>query len=124
MTKEEFESYGKRLHSLVEKGFKINLRPMVSGSFQIKKPEIVKSKGKGTSSRTGKDYNEIVSDLVDEGFFRVPVNAEQVRERVSKRGIALSSRISTNINNKLNNLVKSRKIAKFKEGGKSVYQER
>ena len=37
MTKEEFEVYGKRLHGLVEKGFKINLRPMVTGSFQIKK---------------------------------------------------------------------------------------
>jgi len=124
MTKEEFEKYGKRLHGLVEKGFKINLRPMVSGSFQIKKPEIVQSKGKGTSTRTGKDYNQIVGDLLDEGVFRVPVTAKQVKERVSKRGIVVSSRISTNINNKLNSLVKSKRIAKFKQGGDSVYQER
>ncbi len=122
MTKEEFESYGKRLHGLVEKGFKINLRPMITGSFQIKKPETIK--GKSTSARTGKDYNQIVNDLVDEGFFSVPVTAEEVRKRVSKKGIVVSSRISANINNKLNSLVKSKRIAKFKQSGKSVYQER
>ena len=122
MTKEEFECYGKRLHGLVEKGFKINLRPMVTGSFQIKKQEVIK--GKSTSSRIGKDYNQIVSDLVDEGFFRVPVTAEETRERVSKRGIVISSRIITNINNKLNSLVKSKKLSKFKQAGSSVYQER
>jgi DNA excision repair protein ERCC-3 len=122
MTKEEFELYGKRLHGLVEKGFKINLRPMVTGSFQIKKPEMIK--GKSKSAITGKDYNQIVSDLFDEGFFRVPVTAEAVRERVARRGIAISSRISMNINNKLSSLVNSRKIAKFKQGGISVYQER
>ncbi len=122
MTKEEFESYGKRLHGLVEKGFKINLKPMITGSFQIKKPEIVR--GSGKSKKTGKDYNQIVSDLVDEGFFRVPVTVREVKERVAKRGIIISSRISTNINNKLNNLVKSKLIAKFKQEGKSVYQER
>jgi hypothetical protein len=97
---------------------------MVSGSFQIKKPEIKTRKGKGISTRTGKDYNQIVSDLVDEGFFSVPVTAEQVRERVAKRGIVISSRILTNIHNKLNSLVKSKRIAKFKQEGKSVYQER
>ncbi len=121
MTKEEFELYGKRLHGLVEKGFKINLRPMVTGSFQIKKAEI---KVNSKSKTTGKDYNQIVNYLVDEGFFRVPVTAEEVRERVSKRGIVISSRIIVNINNKLNSLVKSKRIAKFKQGGKSVYQER
>ena len=122
MTKEEFETYGKRLHGLVEKGFKINLRPMVMGSFQIKKPEIVK--GSGKSKTTGKDYNQIVSDLVDEGFFRVPVTAKDIKDRVERRGIVVSSRISTNINNKLNSLVSSKRIAKFKQNGSSVYQER
>ncbi len=125
MTKEEFESYGKRLHSLVEKGFKINLRPMVSGSFQIKKPEIVKTKGSSKlSSRTGKDYVQIVEDLFDEGFFRNPVNNKEVCEKVSKRGIILSPRISNLINGKLKNLVKVKKLAMFKQGGKVVYQER
>jgi len=122
MTKEEFETYGKRLHSLVEKGFKINLRPMTTGSFQIKKPEI--SRGKGKSQKTGKDYNQIISDLVDEGFFRIPVTAKDVKEKVAKRGIVVSSRISLNIHSKLARLTHSKKLAKFKQGGKSVYQER
>ncbi len=124
MTKEEFEKYGKRLHSLVEKGFKINLRPMVSGSFQIKKPEIVKTKGNSTSSRTGKDYNQIVLDLFDEGIFRVPLTPKEVSERVAKRGIVLSTRTINGISKKLFTLTKQKKLAKFKEGGKSVYQER
>ncbi len=124
MTKEEFEKYGKRLHSLVEKGFKINLRPMVSGSFQIKKPEIVKTKGSSSSSRTGKDYNQIVQDLYEEGFFRQPVNLSEIKNRVGKRGIVLSLRINQNISNKLQTLTKSRRLAKFKQGGKFVYQER
>lgn len=122
MTREEFEKYGKRLHSLVEKGFKINLRPMVSGSFQIKKLEI-KTKGK-SKSRTGKDYNQIVDDLFDEGYFRNPVLVREVHERVSKRGIILSSRLKNNINAKIQNLVKSKKLAKFKQGKTFVYQER
>lgn len=122
MTKEEFETYGKRLHGLVEKGFKINLRPMITGSFQIKKPEIIK--GKGKSSRTGKDYNQIVDDLFDEGFFRQPVNNAEVCERVSKRGIVLSSRIKNCINAKIQGMAKAKKLAKFKQGNKFVYQER
>ncbi len=119
MTQEEFEKYGKRLHSLVEKGFKINLKPMVSGSFKIKKPEVVKSKGK-----TGKDYNVIVGNLFDEGYFKNPVVVSEVHNRVSKRGVVLSSRIKMNIINKLNTLIRSRKLAKFKQGKVFVYQER
>lgn len=122
MTKQEFESYGKRLHGLVEKGFKINLKPMVTGSFQVKKPEVVKSKGK--SSRTGKDYNQIVQDLFDEGFFRNAVIVREVYERVAKRGIILSSRIKMNIHNKIATLVKAKKLAKFKQGKSFVFQER
>jgi len=122
MTKEEFESYGKRLHGLVEKGFKINLRPMITGSFKIKKPEIVKTKGK--SSRNGKDYNNIIQDLFDEGFFRNPVTSKEVQNRVAKRGIVLSSRIIQNIYNKLMTLTKSKRLAKFKQGKSFVFQER
>ena len=122
MTKEEFEKYGKRLHGLVEKGFKINLRPMTTGSFQIKKPEIVK--GKGKSARTGKDYNQIVEDLFNEGYFRNPVGVREVHERLAKRGIVLSSRLKSSINAKVQNLVRVKKLAKFKQGKNFVYQER
>lgn len=121
MTKAEFESYGKRLHGLVEKGFKINLRPMVSGSFQIKRQEI---KGKNKSETTGKDYNTVVKDLFDEGYFKNPVVVQDVYKRVSKRGVVLSSRIEMNIRNKLNSLTKSKKLARFKQGKGFVYQER
>lgn len=124
MTKDEFEKYGKRLHSLVEKGFKINLRPMVSGSFQIKKPEIVKSKGGSKSKTTGLDVYDIIENLLDEGFFRQPTTAIEVANRTTKRGIVLSQRVKGRVNDKLRVLVKQKKLAKFKQGGKSVYQER
>ena len=121
MTKEEFEKYGKRLHGLVEKGFKINLRPMVTGSFQIKKPENVNSKGK---LKSGKDYNVIIDNLFNEGYFKQPVEVADVKKRVERRGVVLSSRINMNIQNKLTGLVKNRKLAKFKQGKGFVYQER
>ncbi len=124
MTKEEFERYGKRLHSLVEKGFKINLRPMVSGSFQIKKPEIVKSKGSSKSKTTGVDVYDVIENLLDEGFFREPTTAINVAKRTTKRGIVLSLRVKGRVNDKLRILVKQKKLAKFKQGKNSVYQER
>ena len=124
MTKDEFEKYGKRLHGLVEKGFKINLRPMVTGSFQIKKPEIVKIKGGSKSKTTGLDVYDIIENLLDEGFFREPITAIEVANRTTKRGIILSSRVKGRVNDKLRVLVKHKKLAKFKQGGKSVYQER
>ncbi len=89
---------------------------------EIKEPEI--SKSNKVSKKTGKDYNQIILDLFNEGFFVAPVTAKQVRDRVSRRGIVMSSRISANMNSKLTSLVKSKKIAKFKQRGVSVYQER
>ena len=124
MTKEEFESYGKRLHGLVEKGFKINLRPMVTGSYQIKKPEIIKTKGSSKSRTTGLDVYDIVEDLFEEGFFRTPVTAIDVAHRTTKRGIILSERVKKRVIKKLYSLVNQKKLAKFKQSGKSVYQER
>jgi hypothetical protein len=124
MTKEEFEAYGKRLHGLVEKGFKINLRPMVTGSFQIKKPEIIKAKGSSKSITTGLDVYNIVEDLYEEGFFRTPVTAIDVAHRTTKRGIILSKRVKEKVIKKLYSLVNQKKLAKFKQGRKSVYQER
>jgi hypothetical protein len=124
MTKEEFEVYGKRLHGLVEKGFKINLRPMVTGSFQIKKPEIIKSKGSSRSKTTGLDVYDIIEDLFEEGFFRTPITAIEVAERTTKRGIVLSERVKQRAIKKLYSLVRQKKLSKFKQGGKSVYQER
>lgn len=38
--------------------------------------------------------------------------------------ISISPRINRLIHSKLVNLIKTKKLAKFKQGGKSVYQER
>jgi len=74
--------------------------------------------------KCGKDYIQIVDDLFDEGFFRQPVSNAEVCERVSKRGIVLSSRIKGCINGKIQGMAKAKKLAKFKQGNKFVYQER
>lgn len=121
MTREEFEKYGKRLHGLVEKGFKINLRPMTTGSFEIKKPEPVKTSGK---SESGKDYNIVIKALFDEGCFRNPINIVEVQKRVARRGVILTPRVKMNINNKVNSLVRSKKLLKFKQGKSFVFEER
>lgn len=47
-----------------------------------------------------------------------------VAQRTTKRGIVLSQRVKGRVNDKLKTLVKQKKVAKFKQGGKSVYQER
>ena len=65
-----------------------------------------------------------MEDLLDEGFFREPLKTDDVYERVSKRGIVISSRVKTQIFDKLRGLVKAKKLAKFKQGMGFVYQER
>jgi hypothetical protein len=67
---------------------------------------------------------DIIEDLFEEGFFREPVTSLEVAERTTKRGIVLSPRIKGRVNDKLRTLVSQKKIAKFKQSGKSVYQER
>ena len=69
-------------------------------------------------------YLILKGGVFDEGFFRQPVNNAEVCERVSKRGIVLSSRIKNCINGKIQGMAKAKKLAKFKQGNKFVYQER
>jgi len=106
----EFDLYGKRLHGLVEKGFKINLRPMVTGSFQIKKTEVTKK-----SNKKGKLYSEIINELFDEGFFVAERKFEEVIASLQIRGVPISPQIRTGAYGKLNNMTKSKKLYKVKK---------
>jgi len=108
MTKEEFEKYGKRLHGLVEKGFRINLKPMVSGVFRIKK-EAVKFK------KIKKVELNIIDELFDEGFFVIERKFSEVTKEMKKRGVIIISQKKSKIFVKLNNLVESKKLYKVKK---------
>ena len=78
------------------------------------------------AKRHGIDVSDNVSveDLFEEGFFRTPVTAIDVAHRTTKRGIILSERVKERVIKKLYSLVNQKKLAKFKQSGKSVYQER
>jgi DNA excision repair protein ERCC-3 len=120
MTSEEFDKYGKRLHGLIEKGFRINLKPMVSGSFKLVKQVETKGKGKGNGNL------DVLDSLYDEGFFRTSKNLGEVKEQLKRRGVIGIglSRTTVAIFSKLNNMVRSRKLFKDKQGGKVVFTMR
>lgn len=117
MTKEEFEQYGKRLHGLIEKGFRINLKPMIAGSFKIIKQQQEKVRKKNGSNM------DLVDELYEEGFFRTEKTFAEVCAELEKRGMTGVSvkRKDGSIFSKLNSLVSSKKLFKDKKGTKKVF---
>lgn len=115
MTKEEFDLYGKRLHGLIEKGFRINLKPMISGTFKIMKQSQDKIKKKN-----GGDLS-LVTELFEEGFFRTEKTFSDICAELEKRGMTAIKQKKANIFSKLNNLVSSKKLYKDKRGTKKVF---
>lgn len=120
-TKEEFESYGKRLHGLIEKGFRINLKPMVTGEFRLIKREVRKTKIKSLTSQGA----DIVETLFEDGYFMKERTFQEIKDELSKRGIPVSSKHHTRaIRSKLKSLVRNKKTYKIKKGGKNFYVQR
>lgn len=117
MTKEEFEQYGKRLHGLIEKGFRINLKPMIVGSFKIIKQQQEKIRSKNGSNM------DLLNELFEEGFFRTEKTFGDVCDQLEKRGMTGVSikRKDGSIFSKLNSLVTSKKLFKDKQGNKKVF---
>lgn len=116
MTKDEFDNYGKRLHGLVEKGFKINLKPMISGTFQIKKQEIATKKKTSSSG-----WAEVIDNLFEEGYFQIKRKLADVSVEIKKRNMPY---ISDNVRSKLNSMVKSKKLYKIAEASGNCYVKR
>ncbi len=121
-TKDEFERYGKRLHGLIEKGFRINLKPQITGNFRLIKPEIP-NKNKSSTSLSGKG-KEILESLFEDGYFVAERNFADVKQELSKRGIPLSAKHVEHINDKLIRMVKDKKLYKVKKGNKNYYVQR
>lgn len=117
MTKEEFEQYGKRLHGFIEKGFKINLIPMVQGTFAIKKQVITKTKVK-------KGDLDLIIELFDEGYFVNERKLGEICEELNNRGMVAVTRKKANIFCKLNGMVTAKKIFKTKTKEGYVFQNR
>ncbi len=78
MTKDEFENYGKRLHGLREKGFFIQLRPMVSGIFELKPLEEKTIEISPTE--------RIIKELFVTGFFKEPKKVLETWKEIVRRG--------------------------------------
>jgi len=119
MTKEEFEQYGKRLHGLVEKGFRINLKPKVTGTFKI----IRQAEEKQRKSGSGNGSMDLVMELFDEGFFRTEKTLADVKEQLKKRGMTAVDTVerTKSIFGKLDNMVKSKRLFKDTKAGKKVF---
>jgi DNA excision repair protein ERCC-3 len=115
MTKEEFENYGKRLHGLVEKGFRINLKPMVSGGFKLLQPKPNNKKVKTSSDLS------LVDELFNEGFFRTEKTFTEVCSELENRGVTAIRLKKANIFSKLNSLVTSKQLFKDARNGKKVF---
>jgi hypothetical protein len=101
---------------LIEKGFRINLKPMISGTFKI-----VKQAQEKTIKRTGN--MELIDELFEEGYFKTMKTFSDVCKELEKRGMNGVSvkRKDGTIFSKLNGLVKSKKLFKDTSGGKKVF---
>lgn len=116
MTKDEFENYGKRLHGLVEKGFRINLKPMISGTFKI-----IKQTTASPVKKRGSSGLELVEELYDEGFFRTEKTFAETNAALEKRGMTGIRQKAGTIFSKLNCMVKTKKLYKDIKSGKKVF---
>ena len=116
-TKEEFEKYGKRLHSLVEKGFHIRLKPMVSGSFEIRAhPYSSQVPKKRDKNNRATECSQIVQELFEEGFFVAERTFTQINEELARRGVPSVKHKASTIYGKLNGMVRQKKLYKVKTG--------
>lgn len=114
-TKEELESYGKRLYSLYEKGFRYNLIPHLSGVFSG--DEIKIKKRAPPSTRSSVNYLRILEDLYKEGYFQTERVFVDVCKSAARRGVGSSPEIKQGMHNKLANMVKSGKLYKIESDG-------
>lgn len=116
MTKEEFEGFGGRsLHGFVEKGFKINLKPMVSSSFKLMKQQAEKSKKNSSGGL------ELIDELFNEGFFRTEKTFNEICSQLEKRGMTAITQKKSRIFMKLNSMVFSKKLFKDTRNKKKVF---
>ena len=112
-TKEELESYGKRLYGLYEKGFRYKLVPHMSGISIREEPS-----RKRKIPTTAKNYSQIVQKLHQEGYFVVERSLDEVTKECNKRGISINTAVRKAVFGKLDGMVRSGKLYKIKmEGG-------
>jgi DNA excision repair protein ERCC-3 len=111
MTKDELESYGKRLFSLYEKGFRPRMIPHLAG---VQAP-IGNGDGpkKKVSHIGSKDWRKIVQEMQEEGFFHLKSRTNtDVTKELTRRGIIINQNIQANMSNILNGMVKKKQLFK------------
>ncbi len=115
-TKEELEKFGKRLTGLYEKGFRYKLIPHIAEKVLTEKTE----KSKPLISN-----QEIVFELFEEGYFVKQRIFAQIKDEVAKRGGRIKTPGDTaGINNKVNQMVRAKKLFKIKTDEGYVFQQR
>lgn len=106
MTKEELESYGKRIFALQEKGFRPRLITHLSGVASFD------AKPRKSSTVTSKDHGIVLNELFDEGYFQIDRSFSAIKNELRRRGVAIGNR--SVIFKRLCSMVKSKKLFKTK----------
>lgn len=122
MTKDEYESYGKRLYGLYEKGFRYKIVPHLSGI-------VVEERGTKTprtkpSKRGGVNYARIIEDLFNEGYFQTERSFSDVCTSAKRRGVSVTNGLKSSIFSKLNGMVKTGKLFKIESSNGYKFKER
>lgn len=112
MTKEEIESYGKRLFSLYEKGFHPRLIPHLSGVNTQFEPKTNGVNHNHEKAADQKNWTKTVADLSQEGFFLTPRSNSDVASELKRRGITINKNITCHMSNILTNLVRQKTLFK------------
>jgi len=107
MTKDELESYGKRLFSLYEKGFRPRLIPHLTG---VSLPTEKKQNGQNKSYSKGeKNWRKVLDELYEEGYFQKGRVRSDIVSEFARRAVKLDQ---SNLTHALDSMVKVKKLYK------------
>lgn len=114
MTKDELESYGKRLYGLYEKGFRPRVIPHLAGVKALTVSSGTKRRCRSSikdSKSTPKSWVKLLDELSDEGYFRkASKDLKDVCAEVTRRGFTLTSKNRDSISMALLNMVRKKKL--------------
>ena len=124
MTKDELESYGKRLFGLYEKGFRPRIVPHLAGIKPLAISDARKRRKRSNirnRDSAPKSWTKLLEEFLQEGFFRKPRTTGDVCDEIVHRGFTLKGNNRTAVSVTLNGMVRKRKLYRVKNDS-NVYE--